>query len=373
MNGKVRVGVVGTSWWADAMYLPAITRHSLAEVRGVVGSRPEHTHEFAERWGIPGAYDTLDAMLASERLDALLVLVPNRLHHPMTMAAIKHGLHVLCEKPLGMSSIEAREMTEAAERAGVITMVPFTYWNMPAIRYLKELVDEGYLGRPYHLDMRYFADYGRQGDYQWRFDLDVAGSGVAADLGSHWVYLARSFFGEVKGVTAVFGKSVPRVERPEGGTYRRGEDSAIILLDFENGATGSLHVSAVAYEPSAFGQLHAMELHGSSGTLHHVCDWNDVQRVDGARVGEPRVRELPIPDRLFDGVRRTPVHDTYKDVFRDRDFQARAFITAVAAGRKVAPDFADGLAVQRIVDAAARSARDGRRTTIAEITADEAG
>jgi predicted dehydrogenase len=371
VSDKVRVGVVGTSWWADAMYLPALSGHPLADVRGVVGTRTNHTREFAERWGVPRTFATIEEMLDAEPLDAVVVAAPNRNHYPMTLAALERGLHVLCEKPLGMSASEARRLAEAADRFGVVTMVPFTYRNMPAIRYLKELVDEGYLGRPYHLDMRYFAGYGRQGDYQWRFDLDVSGAGVTGDLGSHWADLARSFFGDVEAVTAVFGQSVPRKTRPDGDDYPRGEDSAMILLQFENGATGSLHVSAVAYEPSVFGQRHAMELHGSNGTLHHVCDWNGVQRVDGARTGEPVIRELTIPDRIFDGVRRTTVHNTFKDVFREKDFQARAFVTAIANGTKVTPDFHDGLAVQRIVDAASRSAREGRRVTIVEIVAGE--
>ena len=64
MSGKVRIGIAGTSWWADAMYLPAIANHPLADVRGIVGgSRPEHTREFAARWGIPGAFDSLEDML----------------------------------------------------------------------------------------------------------------------------------------------------------------------------------------------------------------------------------------------------------------------------------------------------------------------
>jgi predicted dehydrogenase len=86
------------------------------------------------------------------------------------------------------------------------------------------------------------------------FDLDVSGVGaVAGDLGSNWAYLARSFFGDIEAVTAVFGQSVRRGARPDAGDYPRGEDSAMILLQFENGATGSLHVSAVAYEPAESG------------------------------------------------------------------------------------------------------------------------
>jgi predicted dehydrogenase len=372
VNEKVRLGVVGTSWWADAMYLPALTRHPLADVRGVVGgTRRDHTRAFAERWAVPGAYDSLDAMLDAEPLDALVILAPNRHHHPMTMAALARGLHVLCEKPLGMHAGQAREMTEAAERAGVVNMCPFTYSFMPFARYVKELLDEGYVGVPYHLNMRYYADYGRDGRYGWRFDLGEAGAGISGDLGSHWSYLAGWLFGEIVAVTAVFGRAVPRAERPDGAPFEAAEDSAMLLLEFANGATGSIHVSSVALEPSPFGQLHQWELHGSEGTLHATCDWDRVERVDGARVGDAAVHELPIPDRLYEGLRRGSVHDTYRDTFRERDNMARGFVTAIATGGVAVPSFRDAWAVQRVVDAAGRSAREGRRVTIAEIAAGE--
>ena len=372
MSDKVRIGVVGTSWWADAMYLPALTNHPLADVRGVVGgSRHEHTREFAAQWGIPGAYDTVEDLYAAEPLDALVVLSPNVHHFRYAMGAIERGLHVLCEKPLAMTSGQARQLAEAAERAGVITMTPFTYRFMPVTRYVKELLDGGYLGRPYHLNMRYYATYGRSGEYSWRFDLGQAGAGISGDLGSHWAYLARWFYGEISAVTAVFGHAVPRAPRPDGVPFPAAEDSAMILLEFENGATGSLHVSAVAHEPNTFGQRHEMELHGSDGTLHVLNDWDRIQRVDGCRAGETSVHELPIPDRLFGTARRDTVTNTYRDTFRKHDNMARGFVSAVAAGTPTSPDFRDGLEVQRVVDAAGRSAREGRRVTIAEITAGE--
>ena len=371
MADKVRIGIAGTSWWADSMYLPALAGHPLADLRAVAGTRPEHTREFAARWGIPAPYETAEAMLDAEPLDAVIVATPNRSHYPIAHAALERGLHVLCEKPVGISSAEARRLADLAAVKGLITMVPFTYRNMPGMRYLKELVDEGYIGEPYHLNMRYFTGYGRGGEYAWRFDLDVAGAALAGDLGSHLAYLARWYFGEVASVAAEFGNSVPRADRPDGADYPRGEDSAIILLRFENGATGALHVSSVAHEPSSFDQLHAMELHGSRGTLHHVNDWRSMQVVSGARAGEDAVRELPIPDSCWGGAPRDNVHATYKHVFRHQDTQARAFVSAVAAGRPVEPSLADGLAVQRIVDAAVRSAREGRRVPVAEIIAGE--
>jgi predicted dehydrogenase len=371
MAEKVRVGIAGTSWWADSMYLPALTGHPQADVRAVAGTRPAHTREFAAKWGIPTAYDTVAEMLDAEPLDAIIVATPNRSHFPIAHAALERGLHVLCEKPVGMSSVQARRLADLALAKGVTTMMPFTYRNMPGMRYLKELVDEGYLGQPYHLNMRYYSGYGRGGEYAWRFDLDVAGAALAGDLGSHLADYARWYFGEVESVTAEFGFAVPRAPRPDGGDYPRGEDSAVILLRFVNGATGNLHVSSVAHEPSSFGQFHGIELHGSAGTLHHVNDWNTIQVVSGARAGETAVRELPIPDRHWGGAPRDNAHETYKHVFRHQDTQARAFISAVARGEQVQPDLADGLAVQRIVDAATRSAREGRRVPIAEIAAGE--
>ena len=159
MSDKVRIGVVGTSWWADAMYLPALTQ---APARGRARRRrwrPPGAHPRVRRaWGIPAAYDTLDEMLDAEPLDALVdPHARTCTTTPTRWRRIERGLHVLCEKPLAMTSAQARQMAEAAERAGVITMTPFTYRFMPVNRYLKELVDEGYIGRPYHLNLRYYT------------------------------------------------------------------------------------------------------------------------------------------------------------------------------------------------------------------------
>ena len=370
MGDKVRIGVVGTSWWADAMYLPALEAHPLADVRAVVGAtRPEHTRAFAAAWGIPATYGATEAMLDGEELDAVLVLSRNDDHLRSATAAIERGLHVLCEKPLALSAPDARAMAEAAARAGIITRVPFTYRVMPVNRYVKELVDEGYIGRPYHLDMRYFTGYGRDGEYAWRFDAGVAGSGVSGDIGSHFIYLARWYFGEVEAVTAVLTRTVPRAPRPDGTTYVAADDNAVMILEFANGATGTIHVTSLAYEPGDFGQRHDMDLHGSAGSLHTTTDWIRVQRVEGCRDGEDETHPLPIPDHVWGDARRDDVHDTYKDVFRLQDHMTRGFVTAVAEGRPASPDFADGLAVQRVVDAANLSAREGRRVAIAEIVA----
>jgi predicted dehydrogenase len=110
----------------------------------------------------------------------------------------------------------------------------------------------------------------------------------------------------------------------------------------------------------ASGQTHHLEVHGDAGTLHAVCDWDTVQEVRGVRRGEAGPPALlPIPDSVWGGARRDNVHDTYRDVFRDGNAMTRGWIDAIVAGHPVRPNFDDGLAVQRVVDAAVESAASG--------------
>ena len=371
MSKQVRIGVVGTSWWTDAMYMPALTRHPHADVRAIVGRNLDHAREFAVQWSVPHVYTSLEELLANESVDAVIIASSNKQHYPMAMTAIGHGLHVLCEKPLAMNYTEAVRMEEAAEKAGVKTMVSFTYRFMPTARYLKDLIDQGYIGKPYHLNMRYYTGYARDGKYMWRFDLDESGSGVVGDLGTHWLYLADWLYGEVKAVSAMLGYHVSRDPRPDGKLYELADDSAVMMLEFENGARGVLHVSSVAYEETPFGQTHHMEFHGNGGTLYSFTDWNKTQSVSGARANEGAIHDLPIPDHIWGTARRDFVPHTYKDVFRDHDFMARGFVSAIASDTSVEPSFRDGARIQRYLEAALLSAQEGRRVEVNEIQSKE--
>lgn len=368
---QIKIGMLGTSWWADSMYMPALARHPNARVCAVVGRDLDHTRKFAEQWNIPNAYASLEDLLSNASVEGVIIATPNKYHHALAMTAIEYGVHVLCEKPLAMNYTEAHHMAEAAEKAGLKTMVAFTYRFMPTARYIKELIEQGYIGRPYHLNMRYYADYARDGQYMWRFDLDESGSGVVGDLGTHWLYLADWFFGEIKAVSAMLGYHVNRAPRPDEKPYELADDSAVMMLEFENGARGVLHVSSLAYEKTPFGQIHQMEFHGSGGTLHSFNDWDKTQIVSGARDGEGAIHDLPIPDHIWGPARRDFVPDTYKDVFRDQDFMARGFVSAIVNDTPSEPTFRDGARIQRYLQAAFLSAQEGRRVEVNEIQAKE--
>ncbi len=367
---QLSVAVIGTSWWADAMYLPALVQHSGVRVTAVCGRNRERAQAFAERWQIPGVYIDVDEMLESERLDAVIIATINDSHYSIGMEALRRGLHVLCEKPLALTYAQAAEMAALAAEQAVKTMVPFTYSYMPTVRYIKELVEAGYIGRPYHLNMRYYASYGRSGEqYNWRFDVGKAGSGALGDIASHFIYLASWYFGEIVGVFCKLGHMVERPSHdPDGNPYAVGDDTAIATLEFANGAQGVVQATTVAYEDTPFGQTHHMELHGSGGTLYHFIDWDEVQRVSGARVGEGMIRGLPLPPSYWYNVRRDTVHNTYKDLFRENDFMTRQFINAILNDEAVRPDFQDGAMIQQVLEAAIISHKWQRWVTLAEIS-----
>ncbi len=364
----VNVGIIGTSWWSNEMYMPALATHPHAKVVAVAGRNPETTQAFAQQWSIPHAYTDWEDMLEQEALEVLVVNTPNDAHFAMSMGAIERGIHVLCEKPLAFTYPQARAMADAAQRANVRTLVPFTYRFMPAFRYLKQLLEEDYIGTPYMLNMRYYAGYARTAKYQWRFDLDVAGAGVVGDLGSHMLYLARWYYGEIVAVNAMLHCNVMRDLPPHGQPYQRGDDVALLQVQFANGALGSIHVTSVAYEDTPREQTHHVELHGSAGTLYSHTDWATISNVRGAKQGEGYLKELPITDAILQGAPSDDIQKQYRQVFHEQDHMARGFISAIATGEPYhAPTFEDGAQIQAVIEAALISARERRQVQISEI------
>ena len=356
----LNVGVVGTSWWADAMYLPALADHPAGRVTDVCGRDPERTRVFAGQWGIERAH--VDHRDLLERVDAVVIASTNDSHAPIARDAIAAGVHLLLEKPVALDAADAMEIAAAADTAGLTTMVPFTYRWMPANRFVKQLIEDGAIGTPHHANLRYYAGFASEPGYSWRFDPEVAGSGIIGDLGSHWIHMARWWLGEATGISAHTGHHLPRGPRPDGTAFPAAEDSALITLRFPTGALASLHVTSVARAGTSFDQTHHAEIHGSEGTIVTTTDWDETQEVLVLRAGESGPpRPLPIPDEIWGAARRDRVVDTYHDVFRGSEAMTREWLTAAAAGRPVQPDLGEGARVQQLVDAAVLSSADGGR------------
>ena len=351
------------------MHLPALASHPHARTIAICGRNRANARKIADAWDIPQVYTDYADMIDNANLDAVVISTPNDSHYPIAMKALKAGLHVLCEKPIALTYADAREMADLAEAKRLKHLVPYTYSFMPTARYLKELIEGGYLGTPYHLNLRYYTSYARAGDYRWRFDRKIAGSGVVGDLGSHFLYLAEWFFGEITAITCRLSHIVPRPPTdPQGKPYEVVDDSCMLIPEFANGAMGMIHCTALCYEDTPFGQTHHMEFHGSDGTLYSCIDWDKIQQVKGARVGEGMIRELPIPEHIWGDARRDTVHNTYKDMFRCEDFMIRGFINGILNDIELAPNFQHGARIQRLISAASKSHESGTRVEIASIT-----
>src|SRR5688572_3532107 len=132
MAERVRIGVIGTSGWADFGHLPGLKAHPGAELVAICGRDRDSGEGMARTYDIPRVFTDYRDLIARGDLQALVVVTPDDLHHPIVMEALAAGVHVLCEKPLALTVDQAREMYDAAEAAGVRHLVNFSYrWFPP--------------------------------------------------------------------------------------------------------------------------------------------------------------------------------------------------------------------------------------------------
>ena len=349
MSERVRVGVVGTSWFADLLHLPSLKSHPQVELSAICGRNRTRAEEMAEKYAIPQVFTDYREMIAHGNLQALVVVTPDDLHYPITMAALDARLHVLCEKPLALHADHAKAMYEKAEAIGVKHMVFFTYRWLPMYRYVRQLIEQGYIGRCYHCHIQYLSSYGRTPQYLWRFDKQHS-NGILGDLGPHMIDLAHWYVGDIAHVS---GQISTFVERPgaHGQHLDAANDAALLNLQFVNGAQGMIQVSAVAHVGEQ-GDAQSICLYGEQGTLEATFDFTLAGiEIRGMRNGDPQWSILPIPDELWGDTDRS---DTV-DPFMKQSVGARLFIDSIIGNHAVTPTFYDGYKAQLVIDAALKS------------------
>jgi len=184
-------------------------------------------------------------MFAEAKLDAVSIALPNHLHAPVTNAALRAGLHVLCEKPMARNAAEAATMLETARASGKKLMIHLNYRFSPTSRFLKAYVDEGNLGEIYYARTRFLRARGIPKLGSWFSVKAYAGGGPLIDLGVHRLDLALWLMGYPR-VTQVnastFSELGPRLARQVGAQYDV-EDMVVALIRLENGATLLLETS----------------------------------------------------------------------------------------------------------------------------------
>ncbi len=363
MTNKVRVGVIGTSWYADLMHLPVLRDDSRAECVSICGIDQESTDKLAEKYGISKTYTDYRELIKNDNLDAVVIATPDFEHHPMTMAALDAGLHVMCEKPLASSAELSKEMLNKAKETGLVHMTYFTHRWMPHLQHLQKLIDDGYIGKVYDAQFHYWQGWHREAKYDWHFDAKL-GNGILGDFGSHMINAALMFVGEVK---AVFGHLTAHVNRPgrDGKPMINANDSAMLILAFKNGAHASIHVSDVAYIGDR-NQEQKMILHGDKGTIEiDIAYGTPGFEVRGIRDGENEFRKIPTPEHMLKGADLDlPFLDQPPKIFKEQHLGLYQFFDAILDGKPVPMDFHEGMKVQEVVDAAIESNKKGCWVTL---------
>jgi predicted dehydrogenase len=360
MTASVRVGVIGTSRHTEENHLRSLKSHPRAEIAAICGRNQERAREVAQRNGIPGVYADYRAMIAAGGLDALVISTPEDTHYSMAMAALEAGLHVLCEKPLAMTSAQARVMFEKAEAAGVVHATYFNWRWVPHFREMRALQEQGFIGRPFSLSMRWWLDIGKQAAYLWRLDRNRA-NGVLADLGSHMIDLARLHLGEVSRVTAQLGLYRPWLG-PDNDFPDPANDTPNLLLDFAGGGQGALQLSFVTFHGKDTFEMEIL-LHGTEGTLRAAVNMEEIT-LEGARRGEDRLTRLPVDERFWEASEpQGNPFERYLGIQNRGPVGIRQFVDAILGEGRPDATFYDGWKAQQVIDAALESAR--RRAWVA--------
>jgi predicted dehydrogenase len=353
----VRVGVIGTSWWADLEHLPGLRSRPDATIAALCGRDRARLEALAGKYGVPRTCTDWRELVTGGDLDAVVLATPNDLHHPQALAAIDAGLHVVCEKPLALDLARAREMAARAEAAGRTTLTFFTHRAVAAAAHVKALVADGFLGRPLHASAVYLsASHLEPGKpLSWRMRRAASGTGVLGDIGSHVVDLVRWWLGEFVRVAGQW----QTVTRDRAGGVADADEDCSFLAQLACGAQAVFQASKLA---AGRGNYQRIELHGTAGTLVYEADpgfdptWEG--RVWAGRPGSHGLAAVPLPAALTAGL-------DGPDARANRDAAYRRltdpFFAAIRSGRGAAsPDFRDGAAVQAILDAVAASAEGGR-------------
>ena len=368
--GTAFMGRAHTNAWRTVGHVFGLDRP--IELRVLCGRDSVGTAAAAQRMGWLEHSTDWREVVARADVDVVDICTPVASHADIAIAALAAGKHVLCEKPLALDVPSAERMAAAAAEAeshGVIGMLAHNYRRVPALAKLRALIESGALGRIRHLRVAYLQDWGADPNVpsSWRFRAAEGGSGALADLGSHAVDLVHFLTGRrITSVSALQRTFVPNRPAPHGTEQVPVDvDDATWWIAELDDAVASFEVSRMAT-----GRRNGLELEifGDRGSAQF-----DLERLNELRIGGTtdaaarRTVLITEPDDPY----LSAWWPTGHVLGWDATFvhQARDFVTAISTGVPARPNFADGLYVQQVLSAVARSARTQQRERVGGPTA----
>lgn len=340
----IKIGIVGSRFMArihyDSLQMIPDTR-----VVAVASPTADHARAFAEARGIPHAFTDYHDLVALPEIDVVIVTTPNEHHAPVTIAAARAGKHVIVEKPLCRNLIEADAMIAACREAGVKLMYAEEFCFAPKYVRVKEVIDEGAIGRVYRMN---HTEKGRGPANPWYWDLDRSGGWALPQLGSHALGIVRWMLGRPP-ATSVYARIGQHFHRDRG----RGDDDAIVIVEFGDDLTAVVDVS--------WGKLGGMddrmEVFGTGGVTQADLYFGSAFRT----YSEPGYRYSAPGGGPVTGWTNTVYDELHNNGFPQ---EIAHFIACVRDDLPPQETGEDGRAVIEIISAAYESARTGRKVAL---------
>ena len=382
---EYRIGLIGAGFMAKA--------HSMAYAsmpmffwpapgipvrQKICDTTIERAKDAAKQFGYVEYTDNWQNVVSDPNIDIVDICTPNNIHAEIAIAAAKNGKHVFCEKPIAITSSEAKSMFETAEQHNVKHMLAFNYRRTPAVALAHQIIENGEIGKVLNFRGVYLQDWSADPNspLSWRFQKEICGMGTLGDIGTHVIDLARYLVGEIDQVSAclktyIHERPIQSAHTDSLGTIKGDGPKGVVTVDdetsfairFKDGAIGSIEASRNAWGRNNY---ITFEIHGSKGSLYfnyerrdelQVCYSSDPNNRRGFKTiytgpNHPFGELWPIP-ALGIGYSETKIAECYD------------LIKSIAENGKVSPNFEDGYRISLICDAIQEShQKQGEWTTV---------
>ena len=360
MADKIRLGFVGAnvnSTWAGQSHFPALLASPDVEMTAVCTTRPESAEEARQHFGAKLAFHDFREMAASDEIDAVAVVVRVPSHYEPTKAAIEAGKHVLTEWPLGRNTTEAEELTALAHAKGVQTAVGLQSRVSPALLYVKELIETGYVGTLLSCSVTTFRDgpLERDSSRTWQRDASLGANTLTIATG-HVIDALRFVAGDFTRVACMVSTQVEQwwETDTEQLVVTDSPDNVRVSGQLINGVAASVHVGAVPWAGTGY----RMEIYGVGGTLVVTgsvsSQRGEMLRIQGAEKSH-QLQDLAIPERFYYLPDDFPCGDPY-----NIGQLYTLFAESIRTGESRQPTFDTAVGLHRFIDRIKEASDTGR-------------
>jgi predicted dehydrogenase len=357
-SSRKSIGIIGVGFGAQ-VHVPAF-RSEGWDVAAICSRTREKAQKAADEAGIASVYTDPMELIRRDDLAAIAIITPPGAHHRLSIAALDAGKHVLCEKPFAIDAKQGEEMRAAADKSDRTAMIAHEFRHTPQRAYIRQLLDDGYIGKLQLCTMELFLDryVSREPRPLTWNAYQSEGGGLLGALGSHYIDALRFWFGEIASVSAWLAAFRPDVVDVATGKIVKAEtdDTFSFTVAFKNGGMATM-TSSFAVTPARGAKIAVM---GDRGTL--IAEQPGPNPLENGVVVASRdgasLEELKTPAQY------TPFTDARDHRLMALRLLVRDFSKGIEQGTSLPPNFTDGMRCQQVLDAVRESSASGRTVNL---------